>query len=84
MGAVFPVSSDPMPMALFATEIVGTVVSLPLTFLTVNQFLKTNHETPTNTRLKPTYSPKFFYITVLSVLLGCGIITFATISAMGI
>ncbi|MGB6298935.1 MAG: hypothetical protein WBF90_22535 [Rivularia sp. (in: cyanobacteria)] len=83
LGAVFPVSSDPMPTALFVIEIIGAVVSLPLTFLCVNQFLKFNRDL-TDTKLKPVYSPKFFYIAMLSIFLGCGIITFATISAMGI
>ncbi len=83
LGTIFPVSSDPMPTALFVIEIIGTVVSLPLTFLTVNQFLKFNRDL-TDTKLKPVYSPKFFYIAMLSIFLGCGIITFATISTMGI
>lgn len=83
LGVIFPVSRDPMPTALFVIEIIGTVVSLPLTFLCVNQFFKTNHD-PTNRRLKPASTLKFFYIAVLSVLLGCGIITFATRTAMGI
>lgn len=83
LGVIFPVSSDPMPTALFVIEIIGAVVSLPLTFLCVNQFFKTNHD-PTNRRLKPASTLIFFYIAVLSVLLGCGIITFATRTAMGI
>lgn len=83
LGTIFPVSSDPMPTALFATEIIGTVVSFPLTFLAVVRLLKSDRDS-TDKKLKPAYSSEFFYIAVLSAFLGCGIITFATISAMGI
>jgi hypothetical protein len=84
LGVIFPVSRDPMPMTLFVIEIVGTVVSVPLILMSVKQFLKIQQDDRPEISLKKTYSPKFLYIAFLSILVGCGIITFATISAMGI
>ena len=84
LGTIFPVSSDPMPIALFAIEIIGTVVSLPLAFLAVVRFLKGDHDNDLAIASKKAYSPTFLYIAVLSIFLGCGIIIFATISAMGV
>ncbi len=84
LGVIFPVSSDPMPMALFIIEIVGTIVSVPLILMSVKQFLKIKQDDRPEISLKKTYSPKFLYIAFLSIFVGCGIITFATVSAMGI
>ena len=84
LGVIFPVSSDPMPMALFLIEIVGTIVSVPLILMSVKQFLKIQQDDRPEISLKKTYSPKFLYIAFLSIFVGCGIITFATVSAMGI
>ncbi|MGB5711164.1 MAG: hypothetical protein WBM44_09680 [Waterburya sp.] len=82
LGVVFPVSSDPMPIALFVIEIVGTIVSVPLIFMSVKQIQKIQQDSRSEIGLKETYSPKFLYIAFLSILVGCGIITFATVSAM--
>ena len=84
LGIIFPVSSDPMPTALFIIEIIGTVVSLPLTFLSLKQALTSNPDDNLAIAPKKAYSPTFLYVAFLSIFLGCGIITFATISAMGI
>ena len=84
LGVIFPVSSDPMPMALFIIEIVGTIVSVPLILMSVKQFLKIQQDDRPVISLKKTYSAKFLYIAFLSIFVGCGIITFATVSAMGI
>ena len=84
LGVIFPVSSDPMPVALFVIEIVGTIVSVPLTFFSVNKILKINQDSQTEITFKEAYSPKFLYIAFLSIFFGCGIIIFATISAMSI
>lgn len=84
LGVIFPVSSDPMPLALLIIEIVGTIVSLPLTFLSVNKVLKTDQNSKLETEHKKAYSPTFLYIAFIFIFLGCGIITFATVSAMGI
>ena len=84
LGAIFPVSSDPMPLTLFIIEIIGTIVSLPLMFLSVNKVLKIDNTGKLETEHKKAYSPTFLYIAFLSIFLGCGIITFATVSAMGI
>ena len=84
LGTIFPVSSDPMPMTLFIIEIIGTIVSLPLTFLSVNKVLKIDQTGKLVIAHKKAYSPTFLYIAFLSIFIGCGIITFATVSAMGI
>ena len=84
LGTIFPVSSDPMPLTLFLVEIVGTIVSLPLIFLSVKQFLKRERDSNLAIAYKKADSPTFLYIAFLSIFLGCGIITFATVSAMGI
>ena len=82
LGAIFPVSDDFMPTSLFVIEIVGVIVSLPLTFLAVKKVLNFNLDSQQEISFKATYSPRFLYVALLSILLGCGIITFATISAM--
>lgn len=84
LGVIFPISSDPMPMALFIIEIVGTIVSVPLILMSVKQFLKIQQDSRLETRLKEAYSTKFLYMAFLSIFVGCVIITFATMSAMGI
>lgn len=84
LGVIFPVSSDPMPMTLFVIEIVGAIVSVPLMFVSLKQFLKIQQDDKPEISLKKTYSPKFLYIVFLSIFVGCGIISFATVSAMGI
>lgn len=84
LGVIFPVSSDPMPMTLWIIEIVGTIVSLPLVFLSVKNILKINQNGQAEMSFTELYSQKFLYIAFLSIFLGFGIITFATISAMGI
>ena len=73
-----------MPTTLFIIEIVGTIVSVPLTFLSVKQSLETEGDGNLEIKHKKAYSPMFLYIAFLSIFLGCGIIIFATISAMGI
>ncbi len=62
----------------------GTIVSLLLTFLAINQALKIDQNGNLAIAHKKTYSRTFLYIAFLSIFLGCGIITFATVSAMGI
>ena len=84
LAVIFPVSSDPMPMTLLIIEIVGTIVSLPLTFLAIKQALKIEQHANLAIAQNQTYSPIFISVIFLSILLGCGIITFATISAMGV
>ena len=80
LGQIFPVSPDAMPQMLFAIEILGTIISLPLTFLGIRGFMNSDSNKVTISKL---YSTSFVYLVFFVVLIGAGIITFATRSAMG-
>ena len=82
LGTLFPISPDPMPQALWGIEVLGAIVSIPLMWLAAQGFLSHLHYTGDVVENK-TY-PKFFvYFAFLSVMLGLGIITFATQAAIG-
>lgn len=82
LGKIFPVSPDAMPAALFVIEAAGTLVALPLTYLSLKLF-----------HMRPDQGGRTVHIAgmrkahalLLGLMLvtGTGIIAFATLSAMG-
>ncbi|MDJ0799647.1 MAG: hypothetical protein QNJ51_23010 [Calothrix sp. MO_167.B12] len=84
LGTIFPVSPDSMPQTLFAIEVLGTIVSLPLTFLSVQGAIKANDHSNSQVTETKIYSKRFIYVICLMILMSVSIITFATKSAMGI
>ena len=79
LGSIFPVSPDPMPQMLFVIEVLGTIVSLPLTFLSVRGAINSQEQVME----RKASSRSFVYLAFLLLLVGIGIITFATKSAIG-
>jgi hypothetical protein len=82
LGKIFPVSPNEMPAALLAIEIVGILVSLPLAYLSLRTIqmpmgLSIAHEAGT------VMNKKHVLLLVVMALAGIGIITFATLAAMG-
>lgn len=82
LSKIFPVSPDEMPVALLAIEIIGILVLLPLTYLSMRATqmpmdLSFAHEASAGMNKK--------HVLLLAVMLlaGIGIITFATLAAMG-
>ncbi len=84
LGTIFPVSPDSMPQTLFAIEILGTIVSLPLIFLSIQGAMTINSHDSEQVIGTKGYGTMFVYLTFLMIFIGAGIITFATKSAMGI
>lgn len=84
LGTIFPVSPDSMPQTLLAIEILGTIVSLPLIFLSIQGAITINSHNNEQVMGSKGYATMFVYLTFLMVFVGAGIITFATKSAMGI
>lgn len=94
----FPVSPDAMPPALFAIEVLGTILSIPLVALSMSAVdadgdLSNNNPYPryvrdalTIDRASADKSEKVGLLSVvtLAALLGTGIVIFATRSAMGL
>lgn len=80
LGTIFPVSPSPMPVALFAIEVIGIVISLPLFFWSIQDANKQGMKP----RAKRSQSlPRWFVYFILSLgLAGTGIVIFATQSAM--
>ena len=83
----FPVSPDSMPTALWVIELVGAIVSLPLMGLALRElalndgFFFSTTQMPTNSsRL---VQPKVWAMLLGLLVIGLGIIVFATVSAMG-
>ncbi len=83
LGTLFPVSPDPMPQALFVIEVLGMIVSLPLLFLSVRGAMNSNKSSNDQVMVNKPYSKTFVYFAFFLVVIGVGIITFATKSAMG-
>ncbi len=77
LGKIFPVSPTAMPKTLYLIEIIGSILSLPLMFLSIKLFLKSNTDDIINNRSK-----LFLPIVIIMILLGIGIVIFATKSAM--
>ena len=83
LRTLFPVSPDPMPQALFIIEVLGMIVSFPLLFLSVRGAMNINNSSNNKVMLNKPYSKTFAYFAFFLVVVGVGIITFATKSAMG-
>ncbi|WP_299487441.1 hypothetical protein [Acaryochloris sp. IP29b_bin.137] len=84
LGCLFPVSPDAMPTALFVIEVLGTIVSLPLMLVSVQgvRFLREQSGAPVGSN---SFNQTKQVATAIAItLLGIGIITFATRSAMGL
>jgi len=80
LWGIFPVSSDPMPNALYIIELLGLIVSIPLMIFSVQGMIC---RTTNNQDLKnELYSKKYIFVVLLLILIGVGIIIFATKSAM--
>jgi hypothetical protein len=82
LAKVFPVSPDEMPTVLFAIEVAGIIVSLLLTYLSLNSrhiALSDNAEHAVSVEMRKAH----ILLLVLMVLTGIGIIIFSTMSAMG-
>lgn len=83
LGQIFPVSTDPMSYTLFSIEVLGSVVSIPLIFLSIKERSIPNLRQEQTTKRQP-YSKKLIYFALVLFLLSLGIIAFATKSAMGV
>ena len=79
LAKIFPVSPSKMPPALFVIEVVGTIISIPLMFLSLKNFIN-YHSTTEKSAVKTKY---FWIAAIISALLGIFIVIFATNSAMG-
>jgi hypothetical protein len=75
-GKIFPVSPDKMPRALFTIELAGLLLAIPLTLLSLLSASMPEHGGGLEV------SGLMIAVLVLAVLLGIGIVVFATGSAM--
>ena len=82
LGKIFPVSPDEMPTALFAIEATGTLVSFPLTCLSLKLAHMRIRSDGDRERVAVMKKEHILLLGIM-VLAGIGIITFATLSAMG-
>jgi len=82
LAKIFPVSPVPMPRTLFAIEVIGLIVSLPIVFLSIKEssFANSSHEQ----RIMQPNPKSFVYFAFFLSIASLGIIIFATKSAMGI
>ena len=79
LAKIFPVSPSKMPTTLFIIEVVGTIISIPLMFLSLKSFINF-HSTTEKSAVKTKY---FWLAAIILALLGIFIVIFATNSAMG-
>ncbi|MBJ7550886.1 hypothetical protein [Marinomonas ostreistagni] len=78
LGKIFPISPDKMPKALFWIELVGLILSIPLTlFSFIHLFMLNTAESASGISFETT-----FLILVAVIVFGVGIVIFATKSAM--
>ncbi|MEO0645615.1 MAG: hypothetical protein AAFZ17_05580 [Cyanobacteria bacterium J06650_10] len=94
----FPVSPDAMPPALFAIEVFGTILSIPLAVLSFSSANTENNLTDINQQrgylgdmltiddgeVRKNEKTGLFAVAALATLLGTGIVVFATRAAMGL
>ncbi len=78
LAKIFPVSPDKMPRTLFSIEVVGLIVSIPLTFLSL-YYLSIPKVGYTETIIS---SGAINSILILMLISGAGIVIFATRAAM--
>ncbi|MEM9275362.1 MAG: hypothetical protein AAGA80_20710 [Cyanobacteria bacterium P01_F01_bin.143] len=87
LGHLFPVSPDAMPIALLTIEVLGTIVSFPLMLISVSGVQSVTRQlVPNNNyQLKLDLArTQQVVMAIAIILIGMGIITFATRSAMGL
>lgn len=87
LGHLFPVSPDAMPTALFVIEVLGTMVSLPLMLISGWEIQHSTKQLAQDKNLQlhlDLAGKKSVFIAIGITLIGIGIITFATRSAMGL
>ncbi|MEM6867491.1 MAG: hypothetical protein AAF528_03830 [Cyanobacteria bacterium P01_C01_bin.121] len=94
----FPVSPDAMPPALFAIEVFGTILSIPLAVLSFSNADASDDMTDINQQrgylgdtlaidnaeVHKNEKAGLFTVGALATLLGIGIVVFATRAAMGL
>jgi uncharacterized membrane protein len=78
LGKIFPISPDKMPRALFVIEVSGLILAIPLTLLSLLEMAMPNRGAATINMSATT----IISVLVLMVVLGLGIVIFATKSAM--
>ena len=81
LGKIFPTSPDSMPPALLTIEILGAIVSVPLMLVSLRGAIAIDHPQAPTTVSQASWQ-NFSYIAVSLVILGIGIIIFATKSAI--
>jgi len=84
LGKIFPVSPDSMPQALLIIELVGTIASLPLMFFSILEAFKNVNNGNEQVADSVEISKMFVFLIVFLVIVGIGIVVFATKSAMGV
>ena len=87
LAHLFPVSTDAMPTALLVIEVLGTIVSLPLMLISgwgIQYSAKQLAQNRNSQLALDLAGKKQIFIAIGIVLIGLGIITFATRSAMGL
>jgi hypothetical protein len=93
LAVIFPVSPDAMPVALLAIEVWGFVLAFPLILLSIQavQMLGQTTVVKMTVANAPALGADFSLLPMLTMviflglgLIGLGIITFATASAMGL
>lgn len=83
LSRIFPVSINSMSHTLFSIEVMGSIVSIPLIFLSIKERSILNRCREPIMRRQP-YSKKLIYFALILFFLSLGIIIFATKSAMGV
>jgi hypothetical protein len=88
LAQVFPVSPDAMPPALFAIEVLGTVISFPLIALSIQALRGLNPKMSVASSPSTDLSLSWKMLQALMVIslgmIALGIMAFATRSAMGL
>lgn len=85
LGVIFPISPDAMPPALYVTEILGAIASIPLVYCSIQGALNLGSEQlEQEHRQAVVYSKQLVFTVLIVTIAGIGIIAFATKSAMGI
>jgi hypothetical protein len=82
LGKIFPVSPNEMPTALLVIEIVGTLVSLPLTYLSIRTIQMPMAGIVVHEATAVTSNRRVLLLAAM-FLAGIGIIIYATLAAMG-
>lgn len=78
LGKIFPVSPDRMPRALFWIEVVGLILSIPLIFLSFVYIFMSKG----GVNASGITSGTMIIVLAVMIVLGIGIVIFATKSAM--